>query len=183
MQWQLFPQFSDVVLAVIAGIVFGFLLRKATLSRFDTMVGQLLIKDFTLLKVVLTLSLTAALLIFFQDLIATRPQLLVSSTPLWMSLVGGGLFGVGLAITGYGPETAPAAIGEGKKEGITAILGFVLGTNLYAYFYPYLSLPRTTCSGMIDTKTMAIILPELFMIGFLAVAFFLVLFITKKNKK
>lgn len=183
MQWQLFPEFSDAILAILTGVIFGFLLRKATLSRFNTMVGQLLMKDFTLIKVVLSLALTTAILVVLQDLVSIRPEPIVSSAPVWMSFIGGGLFGVGLAIVGYGPETAPAAIGEGQKEGITAIFGFVIGSMLYAYFYPFLRLPLTSCNGSASMQNMPIILPEILMIVLLAFMLFLVAFVSKKRAK
>ena len=38
----------------LVGLVFGFLLQKGGVTRFRTIVGQFLLKDFTVLKVMMT---------------------------------------------------------------------------------------------------------------------------------
>ena len=50
----LFDNLFSVITAVISGLVFGFLLRKAYVTRFDTIVNQLILKDFTVMKVIFT---------------------------------------------------------------------------------------------------------------------------------
>jgi hypothetical protein len=181
MNWQIFPSPTGALIAVIGGLLFGFLLRKSTLSRFDTMVGQLLLKDFTLLKVVLTLALTASVLIFIQDLIGQRVVPMISITPIKMSLIGGAIFGAGLAITGYGPETMAAAIGEGKKEALTGMAGLILGSILYAIIYSRINIPMTQCNAISTSNTLSgVVFPELVTIFVLASLLGLVGYYTRK---
>ncbi len=122
--------------ALISGALFGFLIKKGGISRFDTIVRQLLLKDFTLLKIILSAALTAAIALYLQDWISIRPQPLLSSMPVQMAALGGGVFGVGLAIIGYTPSTVVAAIGEGKKEAVFGFLGMVVGSILFSFIYP-----------------------------------------------
>jgi hypothetical protein len=136
MNWTLFPSFQETLLALLVGFVFGFLLRKSTLSRFDTMIGQLLLRDFTVLKVVLAAVITASIGFFLQAKFVQKPTLNLSSMPLMMTGFGGALFGIGLAITGYTPGTMIAAIGEGTKEAITGFFGMIIGSFLFNHFYP-----------------------------------------------
>ena len=162
--------------------MFGFLLRKSTLSRFDTMVGQLLFKDFTLLKVMLSLAVTASLLILVQDFFGTRPDPIISLTPLKMSLIGGAIFGAGLAITGYGPETMAAAIGEGKKEAWTGMAGLILGSNLYAIIYGRMTMPLTQCNRMSSwSAAEGAVFPELLTVAILMGLLGLVAYSTRKS--
>jgi hypothetical protein len=51
------PFFADpktLALGALAGLVFGFLLQKGAVGRYETIVGQFLLRDHTMLKVMLS---------------------------------------------------------------------------------------------------------------------------------
>lgn len=139
MSWTIFPNSTETFFALISGAIFGFLIRKATLSRFNTMVSQLLLKDFTVLKVLLSAVLTAGIGLYLQGKIAIKPTLNISSMPILLTAFGGSLFGIGLAITGYTPGTMVAAIAEGSKDAITGFFGMIVGTFIFNGMYPFFS--------------------------------------------
>jgi hypothetical protein len=68
----------------------------------------------------------------------------VPSTYIVGNLVGGLIFGVGMALTGYWPGTCVAGSGEGKLDYIVpGLLGFAVGAALfgltYQQIYPQIS--------------------------------------------
>jgi uncharacterized membrane protein YedE/YeeE len=92
--------------------------------------GMLLLKDFKILKFMLT-AVTSSMILFY--LLGDLGLLKVVPKNLdWGKLVGGLIFGTGMGILGYCPGTMAARIGEGKKEAILALFGMALGIFIYA---------------------------------------------------
>jgi len=51
----------QLVLGLVAGIAFGFLLQKGGVTTYDVILGQLLLTDFTMVKVMLSAVVTGML--------------------------------------------------------------------------------------------------------------------------
>lgn len=123
-------------LGLLAGIVFGFLLQKGRVLRFEKQVGALLFRDMTILKFMLSaimVGMVGILLLAQLEVI----QLSHKAMNVGAVLIGGGLFGIGWAIMGYCPGTSVGALGEGRWHAAFAILGMLLGAALYAELYPF----------------------------------------------
>ncbi|MGD8466186.1 MAG: YeeE/YedE family protein, partial [Anaerolineae bacterium] len=45
---------SQLVWGFVFGIVFGFLLQKGGVTKYDVILGQLLLEDFTVIKIMLS---------------------------------------------------------------------------------------------------------------------------------
>lgn len=129
MHW--FPSSFLPFLCFPLGIVFGFLLRKATVSRFDTIVGQLTLKDFTVMKVILTAIVVGGCGLSFINGLGALSQWHLSTTPLLLSLIGGSVFGVGMSLAGYCPGTALASLGEGARDMLWGVSGMLVGAALF----------------------------------------------------
>jgi uncharacterized membrane protein YedE/YeeE len=54
-------------------------------------------------------------------------------------IVGGLLFGLGIALLGYCPGTIPMAIGEGKIDAIIGCIGGILAGFFFTLIYPYIA--------------------------------------------
>jgi hypothetical protein len=122
---------------LITGIIFGFLLQKAQVLRYDKQVGALRFLDMTILKFMLSAIVVAAIGIYlFKDLGVIKLSL--KSTSIGALVVGGLLFGIGWGLLGYCPGTAAGAIGEGRMDGLWGVLGMLCGAALYAVIYPYM---------------------------------------------
>ncbi|MCS7300615.1 MAG: YeeE/YedE family protein, partial [Fimbriimonadales bacterium] len=65
-------------------------------------------------------------------------HLKVKSLYVWGVLVGGLIFGVGMAIAGYCPGTALIGLGGGVRDGLLAVLGGLLGALAFIFAYPVL---------------------------------------------
>lgn len=99
------------------GIAFGFLLQKGGVTKYDIIAGQLLLKDFTVVKVMLSAILTGMVGIYFMK---SRGwvELYPKSGSLGMNVIGGLIFGAGFAILGYCPGTIAGAIGNGYLDAL-----------------------------------------------------------------
>jgi hypothetical protein len=120
------------------GIVFGFLLQKGGATKYDVIINQLLLTDFTVLKIMLSAVVVGMVgLYLMQGLgwIKLRPK-----AGSWgRNAIGGLIFGIGFALLGYCPGTIAGAIGNGYLDALTAgLAGIVLGSGLLAAAYPRL---------------------------------------------
>ncbi len=119
-----------------AGVLFGFLLQKARVLRFDKQVGAMLLKDLTLVKFMLSAILVGMLGIW---LLSNLEIIKLSHKPMNVGgvLLGGALFGAGWALMGFCPGTSVGALGEGRWHAVFAIVGMIAGGALYAELYPF----------------------------------------------
>jgi len=127
----------ELLLGIITGILFGFLLQKAQVIRFERQVGFLLLKDMTIIKFMFSAIIVGVTGIYlFKDLGII--SLSIKATNVAAQVIGGLLFGIGWAIAGYCPGTSLGALGEGRIHALWAILGMLVGAGLYAEVYPAL---------------------------------------------
>lgn len=125
----------SLVYGLITGILFGFLLQKGEVIRYDKQLGALRFLDMTILKFMLSAIVTAMVGIYLL-LDFGIVSLSLKPTILGANIVGGALFGVGWALLGYCPGTAGGALGEGRWDSLWGILGMLAGAALYAEAYP-----------------------------------------------
>jgi len=120
------------------GILFGFLLHKGGATKYDVIVGQLLLTDFTVLKIMLSAVATGMIGIYFMKSMGWI-KLSLKSGSVGMNVIGALIFGVGFAVLGYCPGTIAGAIGNGYLDAITGgLVGIILGTWIFAVMYPKL---------------------------------------------
>lgn len=127
---------TPLLWGLVFGIIFGFLLQKGGVTKYDVIVGQLLLQDFTVLKVMLSAVITGMIGIYGMKIFGWV-ELHPKTGSVGMSLIGGLIFGVGFAILGYCPGTIAGAIGNGYLDALVGgIIGILLGAGLYASIYP-----------------------------------------------
>jgi len=117
--------------AVIFGLAFGFLLQKGGVAKFNVLVGQLLLQDWTVAKVMLSAIIVGMIGIFALHR-AAKVNLHLKPTRLGANIIGGLIFGAGFALIGYCPGTAATALGQGNWDAIFGMLGLVVGSYIYA---------------------------------------------------
>lgn len=147
---------AQLALGFLFGVAFGFLLQKGGVTRFDVIVNQLLLKDFTVVKVMLS-----AVVVGMIGVHAMKGMGWVNLHPKsgsWGQNVPGGLiFGVGFALLGYCPGTAMGAAGQGSMDALFGgVAGIVIGSGLFAALYSWLR-DRVLNRGDFGTLT----LPEI----------------------
>lgn len=127
---------TDQLLGLITGVLFGFLLQKGRVLRFDKQVGAMLLQDMTIFKFMLS-----AILVGMVGITLLTDAGVITSSHKSMNLgavlLGGALFGAGWAVMGFCPGTSIGALGEGRWHAVFAIAGMVAGAALYAELYPF----------------------------------------------
>jgi len=127
---------TELWLGLLTGLVFGFLLQKGRVLRFEKQVGAMLLKDMTIFKFMLSAILVGMVGIYIlSDLSVIK----LSHKPMNVGpvVLGGALFGVGWTIMGFCPGTSLGALGEGRWHAVFAIIGMVIGAAVYAELYPF----------------------------------------------
>jgi len=143
----------QLVLGAAVGFCFGFLLQKGGVTRYDVLMGQLLLKDWTVVKVMLTAILTGMLGIYLLR-IPGLAKLHTWSGSFGSTVVGGIIFGIGFAILGYCPGTMAGAAGQGSLDALLGgVPGIVVGAGIYASLYPKL-LGRVLNLGEFKKETL-----------------------------
>ena len=118
------------------GILFGFLLHKGGATKYDVIVGQLLLTDNTVVKIMLSAIVTGMIGIYFMKSLGWI-KLSIKGGSVGMNVIGALIFGVGFAVLGYCPGTIAGAIGNGYLDAIVGgFAGIILGTWIFAVVYP-----------------------------------------------
>ncbi len=129
---------STLGTGLLFGIVFGFLLQKGGATKYDVIIAQLLLSDFTVLKIMLSAVVTGMIGIHALKAMGWI-ELSIKSGSLGKNIVGGLIFGVGFAVLGYCPGTIAGAVGNGYLDAIVGgLVGIVIGSGLFAALYPKL---------------------------------------------
>jgi len=129
---------KSLIWGLLFGILFGFLLQKGGATKFDVIIGQLLLEDFTVVKIMLSAAVTGMIGIYFMKTMGWV-ELHPKPGSVGMSVIGGLIFGVGFAVLGYCPGTIAGAVGNGYLDAlIGGMIGIILGAGLYASLYPRL---------------------------------------------
>lgn len=127
-----------LLLGLFTGFIFGILLQKGRVAKFEVILGQFLVKDFTVIKIMMTAVIVGAIGIY--ALLPTGTVALNVKPLLWAGiLIGGLLFGIGMSTLGYCPGTGVAACGEGRKDAYFGLAGMFVGALTYVYFFPAFS--------------------------------------------
>ncbi|MCP1662891.1 MAG: YeeE/YedE family protein [Methanocalculus sp. MSAO_Arc1] len=128
---------AQVLLGLFFGIIFGFLLHKGGVTQYDVILGQLLLTDFTVVKVMLSAVLVGMIGIHILKA-AGLVRLHYKVGSAGATILGGLIFGAGFAILGYCPGTVAGAVGSGAADALIGVIGIVIGAAVFARFYPVL---------------------------------------------
>ena len=120
-----------IITGVIFGFAFGFLLQKGGVGTYHILLGQLLLQDWTVVKIMMTAVVVGMVGIYVLNRYA-KVNLHLKPTKLGPNIIGGLLFGAGFALIGYCPGTAAAALGQGSWDALFGMGGLVAGSWLYA---------------------------------------------------
>ena len=133
----MFDSPERLLLGLVTGILFGVLLQKGRVAKFPVIVGQFILKDWTVVKIMGTAVVVGSLGV--HALVASgHAQLHIKPFLLGGVLLGGTCFGVGMAIYGYCPGTGVAACGEGKPDAMVGVLGMLAGALVFVVAFPAL---------------------------------------------
>lgn len=129
------------------GTLLGIILQKGRLCKYDVVSGMFRMQDFTFFRVGTPLLMIGMVLIYFFKDVGLIELYIPRTVPI-AQIIGGVIFGSGLAISGYCPGIAAGALGEGNLDAIPVGIGIIIGSILYAEFYHESILDRII--GYID---------------------------------
>lgn len=146
---------SAIVSALVLGFAFGWMLHKAGLTHYDKIVNVYRLRDLTVLRFMLVALVVGAVAtqagrdLGFARLIPLPPTFLLAN------LVGGVVFGVGMATAGYCPGTIVAEIGEGRLDAVVGgLAGLAVGAIGFGLLQPHI-MPALTKVGGLGRITLA----------------------------
>ena len=128
---------NDQLYGLITGILFGFLLQKGRVLRYDKQIGALRMLDMTIVKFMMS-AIVVGMVGTYLLVDLGLAKLSIKPMITGAIVIGGLLFGVGWGLFGYCPGTSMGAVGEGRIDGIWGIAGMVAGASLYAAAFPLL---------------------------------------------
>jgi len=120
---------------IILGFLFGAALQYANLNKYNTISGMAVLEDFTVAKTIATAIGIGAILLSIEIGLGyasyhVKPLILGSN------IIGGLIFGVGMAILGYCPGTLPISVGQGSLDALVGITGGLFAGLLYTVLSP-----------------------------------------------
>jgi uncharacterized membrane protein YedE/YeeE len=128
---------SMLVYGLITGVLFGFLLQKGRVLRYDKQLGALRLLDMTIVKFMFSTVVVGMVGVYLLKDYGLA-KLSVKPTLLGANIIGGLTFGIGWGLLGYCPGTSAGALGEGRWDAVWGILGMLAGAALYAESFPYM---------------------------------------------
>ncbi len=124
----------SVLLPLVVGIAFGALLERGGLTRHERIVGVFRLRDFTVLKFLLTAIVAGAALGQAAVSLGLAAALPVTGNHLAANAAGGALFGVGMAVAGFCPGTIVAGAGTGRLDALLpGLLGLAAGALAFGF--------------------------------------------------
>ncbi|MCL4559425.1 MAG: YeeE/YedE family protein [Chloroflexi bacterium] len=91
----------QALLALLIGILFGYALNKGGLTRYRKVVGVFRFTDLTVIKFMLTALVVAGSGLYALKGLGLVQFPTVPATYVAGNLIGGLVFGIGMALTGY----------------------------------------------------------------------------------
>lgn len=126
---------TQTVLAIVFGLLFGFVLYRSGAANPQRIIDMLRLKDAHLVKVILMAIGTSSLLLFISgNMGLVAPHFSVKTAYVGV-MAGAVIFGVGWALSGFCPGTSIVAAGTGRKDAWVFILGGLLGAFVYMVIY------------------------------------------------
>lgn len=159
---EIISENTNLFLAFIIGIGFGFVLEQSGFSSSRKLAGQFYGYDSVVLKVFFTAAITAMLGLLFFSLFGwiDLNWVYVNPTYLTSAIVGGIIMGAGFILGGFCPGTSFCAASIGKLDAFVFIGGLFIGILIFGagyniwdgmYFAAYLGTPKvSTLLGLTD---------------------------------
>jgi len=165
---------NGMISGLLCGFLFGYVLENAGFGSPLKLSAQFKLTDWAVFKVMFTAIVVAAVglwLLRFAGLL--KPDsIAVPQAAMVASAVGGALVGAGFAVGGYCPGTSVAGLFSGRLDALVFVVGVVLGTAGFAFFYGA-ALKSLKAAGLIaegDTFTDVYAIPEPVMLAILFAA-------------
>lgn len=133
--------FNDIIMdytILLFGFMFGFAMQYANLNRFNTISGMATLEDYTMAKT-MGFAIGLGAILIALDVGLGLAEYHVKPLVPTANIVGGIIFGIGMAILGYCPGTLPISLGQGALDALVGIIGGLLGGYVFTLKYDQLA--------------------------------------------
>ena len=145
----------DVARALMIGFLFGWSLHKAGLTHYARIVNVYRLRDMTVMRFMLTALVVGAFAIQGGIDLGFTTSAVVPPTSMLANVVGGIIFGIGMATAGYCPGTIVAEAGEGRLDAwVAGLSGLIAGAMVFGLLQPSI-MPRLARVGALGRVTFA----------------------------
>ena len=178
---------TDILLAMGIGFLFGFVLDKGGLNRYHKIANVFRFTDLTVLRFMMTGMLVGVLGIYTLQYLGILSLTDVAPSVVARQIVGGLVFGVGMAAAGFCPGTCIAGAARGQIDYLVpGLLGFLTGGLVFGLLYPTDLVRWLMTTGAFDQAYAKLpeilgVDPMLFMLV-IAEAIFLTVYVLRKTQ-
>lgn len=171
------------IIILIFGFLFGVILQYANLNKYNTISGIAILKDLTMAKAI-SMAIGLGMILLSIMISLDFASYHIKPVILGGVVLGGLIFGVGMAILGYCPGTLAISAGEGSIDAIIGIIGGLFSGWLFTVLLPVISpilgpdFGSITLSSITRSGTLYYLLILIFGVSTMAISFWL----NKKDK-
>ncbi|MDA3821540.1 MAG: YeeE/YedE thiosulfate transporter family protein [Bacteroidales bacterium] len=165
---------TNMFLAFLIGIAFGFVLEASGFSSSRKLAGQFYGYDTTVIKVFFTAAITAGIGLLLFGLFGWIDLDLIYINPYfkWSTIVGATIMGVGFIVGGFCPGTSFTGLAIGKIDAMVFVGGLFIGVFIFTEGYPlFEKLYLGSYKGTPKVSEILGISDGLFLLGLVIVAF------------
>ncbi len=166
------------IMIIILGLIFGAILEYANLNKFDVISGLALKEDLRVAKAIAMAIGTGAILINIEIALGFAAYH-IKPFVLGGVVIGGLIFGAGMAILGYCPGTLAVSMGEGALDAVLGVVGGLLAGVVYTLILPFINpilgpnLGAVSLYSLLGSNALFFILLFPVAIGFIAISLWL----------
>jgi uncharacterized protein len=125
-----------IIAPIFIGLLFGFFLHKGGMTRYHKIVNVFRFTDMAVLKFMMSSLVVGMIGIYFLVGTGLVPNMPITATHVVRNLIGGLLFGIGMAGAGVCAAPVAAGSGEGRLDYIIpGITGMLTGALLFGLTY------------------------------------------------
>jgi uncharacterized membrane protein YedE/YeeE len=139
---------------LLFGFLFGTILHYASLNKYNTIAGMATLENLAVAKTIAFAIGLGAILINLEIAMGFASYH-VKPFILGGVILGGLVFGSGMAILGYCPGTLAISLGEGSLDAFTGILGAITGGLVFTMLWPSIQAILGPDLGSISLQSIA----------------------------
>jgi len=125
---------GSVLMVFFIGIVFGAIIQYSRVDKFEKIAGFAMAKD-TIIPKMLFFAIGLTSIILYIEIKMGYASYHVKPIMLQGLIIGGAIFGVGMAIMGKCPGTGPISIAEGRIDVLVGAIGGLFGGYVFTKYY------------------------------------------------
>jgi uncharacterized membrane protein YedE/YeeE len=125
---------GPVWLVFVIGIVFGAIIQYSRVDKFEKIAGFAMGKD-TIIPKMLFFAIGLTSIFLYLEIKMGYASYHVKPMMIQGIVIGGIIFGIGMAIMGKCPGTGPISIAEGRIDVLVGAIGGLFGGYLFTKYY------------------------------------------------